>query len=129
MIPERFLGVSPGETCGARAQCVPVAERVLALWLDANPKPGKGAGALSLARIGAKNDNCTRCRKCERSCPMDVEIRRYVDEGKKVLSTECILCLTCTAVCPEGVLGVTLGPSLSTADYLRVRKPARREVP
>jgi polyferredoxin len=87
----------------------------------------KPAASVSLARIGAKNDDCTRCRKCERNCPMDVEIRRYVDEGKKVLSTECILCLTCTAVCPEGVLGVKLGPSVSTADYLRVKSSARKE--
>jgi len=31
------------EACGARAQCTPVAERVLAAWLQANDKPGKGA--------------------------------------------------------------------------------------
>ncbi|MEN7538187.1 heparinase II/III family protein [Aurantiacibacter flavus] len=31
------------ESCGARAQCAPVAERVLAAWLDANELPGKGA--------------------------------------------------------------------------------------
>jgi uncharacterized heparinase superfamily protein len=28
---------------GAREQCAPTAERVLAAWLDANPHPGKGA--------------------------------------------------------------------------------------
>ncbi|WEK48435.1 MAG: heparinase II/III family protein [Candidatus Andeanibacterium colombiense] len=29
--------------CAPREQCIPTAERVVALWLDANPAPGKGA--------------------------------------------------------------------------------------
>lgn len=29
--------------CAPREQCTPTAERILALWLDANPRPGKGA--------------------------------------------------------------------------------------
>ena len=28
---------------GAREQCAPTAERIIAAWLDANPEPGKGA--------------------------------------------------------------------------------------
>lgn len=31
------------ESCGARAQCTSVAERILSAWLDANPAPAKGA--------------------------------------------------------------------------------------
>src|SRR5687768_11927642 len=31
------------EACAPRAQCMQTAERVLALWLEANGKPGKGA--------------------------------------------------------------------------------------
>lgn len=31
------------EACAPRAQCMQTAERVLALWLEANPVPGKGA--------------------------------------------------------------------------------------
>jgi uncharacterized heparinase superfamily protein len=31
------------EACAPRAQCLQTAERVLALWLEANAKPGKGA--------------------------------------------------------------------------------------
>ncbi|MEW5816513.1 MAG: 4Fe-4S dicluster domain-containing protein [Spirochaetota bacterium] len=89
----------------------------------------KPAACVSLTRIDVKNDRCTKCRKCELNCPMDIEVMRYVQEGKKVLSTECVLCLTCTSVCPEGVLGVVVGPSLSAADSLRTRKPLRRGLP
>lgn len=87
----------------------------------------KPAASISLTRIGPKNDRCTRCRKCEINCPMDIEVMRYVQEGKKVLSTECVLCLTCTSVCPEEVLGVTMGPSFSSADYLRPRRSPTRK--
>jgi uncharacterized heparinase superfamily protein len=31
------------EACAPRAQCIQTAERVLTLWLEANPRPGKGA--------------------------------------------------------------------------------------
>ena len=30
------------DACAPRAQCTPVAERILASWLNANPQPGKG---------------------------------------------------------------------------------------
>ncbi len=83
----------------------------------------KPAASVSVMRIGAGNDRCTRCRACERVCPMDIEIVRYVDEGKRVLSTECILCLTCTSACPEEVLGATAGLDLSRVEYLRPRRP------
>lgn len=89
----------------------------------------KPAAYFSLTRIGPKNDRCTKCRQCERNCPMDIQIMRYVQEGRKVLSTECVLCLTCTSVCPEEVLGVVMGPSLSTAGYVRYRKRASRALP
>ncbi len=41
---------------------------------------------------------CTGCKKCERSCPMTVEITREIN------STECIRCGKCKAVCPEGAI-------------------------
>ena len=87
----------------------------------------KPASSVAVMRIGARNDECTHCRKCERNCPMDIEIMRYIDEGKRVLSTECVLCLTCTSVCPEDVLGVKLGTDLSRGEYLRTRSSSPQE--
>lgn len=84
----------------------------------------KPAASVSLARIAPRNDRCTRCRKCEVNCPMDIEVMRYVKEERPVLSTECVLCLTCISVCPEQVLGVRMGPSFSYANYHRTRKSA-----
>jgi polyferredoxin len=81
----------------------------------------KPTSSVSIVRIGAKNDKCTHCRRCAQNCPMDIEVMRYVNEGKRVLSTECILCLTCTSVCPKEVLGVTMGLDLPGVEYLRAR--------
>lgn len=87
----------------------------------------KPASRLAPVRIGARNDKCTHCGLCESHCPMDIQIERYVREGKRVLSTECILCLTCTTVCPQKVLGVTVRPSVSRAEYLRTRPCSPRK--
>lgn len=57
---------------------------------------------------------------------MDIDVMRYVQEGKPVLSTECVLCLTCTSVCPEEVLDTKMGLSFSSSDYLRIIKPASK---
>ena len=59
--------------------------------------------------------------------PMDVQVHEYTAQGRRVLSTECIVCLTCTSVCPKQVLGVVMGPSVSTAVMrTRVGQPSSR---
>ncbi|MGB7510866.1 MAG: 4Fe-4S dicluster domain-containing protein [Pelodictyon phaeoclathratiforme] len=86
----------------------------------------KPSASVSMTRIAPKNDRCTRCSKCTVNCPMDIDVMRYVQEGKPVLSTECVLCLTCTSVCPEEVLDTKMGLSFSSSDYLRIIKPASK---
>ncbi len=63
---------------------------------------------LSLLKIGGDRDACSRCGACCRACPMSVDVMGYIVEGLRVLSTECIFCLTCTTVCPENILAATL---------------------
>jgi len=58
-------------------------------------------------KIEGAKENCTQCGACNNACPMDINIMEYVNNGERVLSTECILCLTCTTVCPEAILGGT----------------------
>jgi polyferredoxin len=61
----------------------------------------------ALLKIEGDKEKCTECGACNKACPMDVNISEYVSNGKRVLSTECIFCLTCTTVCPEGILDNT----------------------
>ena len=41
---------------------------------------------------------CVGCKKCERSCPMAVEVTKNIN------STECIRCGKCRDVCPTGAI-------------------------
>ncbi len=56
----------------------------------------------SLFRIKVEKEKCISCGKCERVCPMDVEVPS--NSRKKRNATECILCMKCIEECPKGAL-------------------------
>ncbi|WP_155476125.1 4Fe-4S binding protein [Heliobacterium mobile] len=60
----------------------------------------KVPSSVSLVCIKPTNNKCIRCGRCNKSCPMDVDVMGYISQGKKVRDTECILCFECTQVCP-----------------------------
>jgi polyferredoxin len=55
---------------------------------------------LSLIKIRPSGKKCTKCGKCSEACPMDIDVKRYIENGQKVLSTECIGCRNCVNICP-----------------------------
>ena len=55
---------------------------------------------LSLVKIKPSGKKCIKCGKCSEVCPMDIDVRKYIENGKKVTSTECITCRNCINVCP-----------------------------
>jgi len=55
---------------------------------------------VSLSKIKPSGNKCIKCGKCNDVCPMDVDVRKYIENGKKVTSTECILCRNCMNICP-----------------------------
>ena len=81
----------------------------------------KGFSRFALLKIAGDADRCTDCGVCAKTCPMDIDIPRYIREGRRVLSTECIFCLTCTNMCPEGILSETFKLDLGGLEYLRRR--------
>jgi polyferredoxin len=52
---------------------------------------------LSVFKIHRNEATCTNCRKCTRTCPVDVKVHKTAS----VLSDECHACLKCVSVCPE----------------------------
>jgi len=46
---------------------------------------------------------CIGCKKCERVCPMDLEIARYKEQGG-VPHRDCLKCSACIKVCPKRAL-------------------------
>ena len=55
---------------------------------------------ISIVKIRPSNNKCIECGKCNNTCPMDVDVRSYIKNGQKVLSSECILCGECKNICP-----------------------------
>ncbi len=51
-------------------------------------------------RLKAKPDDCVSCGKCNRNCPMGLNIAEMVKSGSAD-STECINCLQCVDECPK----------------------------
>jgi len=52
----------------------------------------------SLFRVKCQKDKCVNCGKCEKVCPMDVDVKD--PSRKRKNGTECILCMECVKNCP-----------------------------
>ena len=72
-------------------------------------------------KIEGDKEKCTQCGACNKACPMDINIMEYVNNGERVLSTECIFCLTCTTVCPEGILDDTFKMDFGGKEHIQRR--------
>ena len=79
----------------------------------------KFTSRFAFLKIEGNKDSCTQCGACVKVCPMDINILEYVNSGKRVLSTECVFCLTCTTACPEKALHDTFKFDIGGKEYLR----------
>ena len=75
----------------------------------------------ALYKMEGDIDKCKECNACTSECPMDINIPEYLKNGERVLSTECILCQTCSTVCPEKNLSMTIKWDLGGKEILRRR--------
>ena len=75
--------------------------RAFCKYLCPIPPIQKILGRFALLKVSIDEDKCVDCGLCEKNCPMDIKLLDYKRENKRVLSTECILCRTCSAVCPK----------------------------
>jgi ferredoxin-type protein NapH len=75
----------------------------------------------SLVKIKGDKGKCNECGLCNKSCPMDIMITNYILKGKRVTSTECIICETCVNTCPKQALKLTAGLDAGFKEILRNR--------
>lgn len=81
----------------------------------------KTTSRFALIKIEGNQEKCNQCGACVKACPMNINIPEYVNNGQRVLSTECVFCLTCTTICPEGILRGTFKMDIGGKEFL-IRK-------
>ena len=57
-------------------------------------------------RLKADAATCIDCQKCDRTCPMSLNVNQMVRD-EKMENTECILCGTCVDTCPKDSIRYT----------------------
>ncbi len=60
--------------------------------------------SISIVRVKPSGNKCIQCSKCNKNCPMDVDVMSFINRGEKVKSSECILCMECRNVCPSAAI-------------------------
>ena len=56
----------------------------------------------SLLRVKCDHSKCVSCGKCQKVCPMEVDMTD--NSRKRKNGTECILCFECAKACPKKAL-------------------------
>ncbi len=64
----------------------------------------KPASYYSIVRIKNDTDKCISCGRCNKICPMNVEVQNT--SRKRVNGTECVLCFNCVNECPTKSLHI-----------------------
>lgn len=79
----------------------------------------------ALVKVRGDAAACEACRSqpCLRQCPMALDVPAYVTSGRRLLSSECIMCQHCVAVCPPNALRLSVGFDLAGEDHVRERAP------
>jgi polyferredoxin len=82
----------------------------------------KISSRFAIFKMEADKNKCNDCKACSRACPMDINIPEYTKKDERVLSTECIICLTCSTVCPKKAISITGKWDIGGKEILRRRK-------
>ena len=69
----------------------------------------------SLYQMHLDGSKCIDCKKCERSCPMEVEVTKNIN------SPECIRCGKCREVCPTSAISSGFSKTLCNTDGQHVK--------
>jgi polyferredoxin len=59
-------------------------------------------------RLRADKDKCIECRRCEKACPMSLEVMKMV-RGDAMDDSECVLCGSCVDNCGVGAIQYRFG--------------------
>jgi len=81
----------------------------------------KTGARFSILKIKGSKINCNGCGECENNCPMNINITGYIKNSKRILSTECILCLKCIYACKNNNLRISYGFDIGIKELLKIK--------
>lgn len=96
-----FLIVFPALVHGKRAQCHYIC------WMAPFMVIGSTVGRwlhIPQLHVEADKKKCISCGRCNKACPMGLDVKTMVAEGKCAKCSECIECGACIDECPKDVL-------------------------
>ena len=96
--------------------------RAFCVYICPIPPLQKVLSRYALLKMSIVADKCNDCYLCEMNCPMGINLLSYKNEGKRILSTECIICYTCANVCLKEAMKMTMKfDKGERKEYLRYR--------
>jgi polyferredoxin len=72
-------------------------------------------------RLEARNEDCIKCGRCTRSCPMSIGVMEGV-RSRRLETTDCVLCGSCVDNCPKDVIRYTFAREASSNLRISDRK-------
>ena len=120
-----LIGLLVYHLIGVGAAIVLRDNRAFCKYLCPVAVPLKATSRYALLKIKGDATACNACEKrtCVTVCPMNIRIPDYIEQGQRVLSTECILCQECINTCPDDALKLSFGFDVAGRDLLDVRAP------
>jgi polyferredoxin len=58
--------------------------------------------------LRVQTENCINCTRCERHCPMSLNVNAMVQRGS-MQNSECVLCGECVDACPNSIIRYAFG--------------------
>lgn len=80
--------------------------------------------ATTRARIATEAEECRDCAVCERTCPMDIPVRQYMEAGE-VHHPDCLRCGECVDACPTTALSRRIVEEAAQADQANAEETER----
>jgi polyferredoxin len=59
-------------------------------------------------RLKSTSENCTSCKKCNKTCPMGLDVMNMVKQNQ-LSDVECIMCLNCVDTCKRSAIDFGFG--------------------
>ena len=89
--------------------------------------PLKATSRYAILKVSGVPDYCAHCEACVEMCPMNIRVKDYIMQDKRVLSTECTLCQTCINVCPHNSLQLSFGLDVGGEEFTDWEPPRKRQ--